>query len=398
MSAAVRPTVAPLELHEGRAINVRTALRRLTAPPTQLAVRGLVRIKTRGWVPASRLFAVGEQSGWSVDEDARHVEAAARRLGYDVAPAAWARFAEKQAVFLTSHFEALTPRWLDSSHQLGVAYMHGRPGTPGMPEFDAAFDALRRRPERFTRVQVTHTEMHELVLEAGVDQTRVFRIPLGVDLEHFTLGGVEEKREARKALGLPDSAFVAGSFQKDGVGWAEGLEPKLVKGPDVLVAALDRLRALAPELAVLLTGPARGYVRRELERLGIPHRHVLARSRDELARAYQALDVYVVASRQEGGPKAALEAMASGVPFVTTRVGQAQELVVHGRNGLLVDVEDAEGLAVCAARVRKDADLTKTLRAGGRPTAEAHALERLDEGWAALLDGFVARRDGAVAR
>jgi glycosyltransferase involved in cell wall biosynthesis len=379
-------------------MNARSALRRVAAPPTRLAQRGLVRVGTRGWAPASRLFAVGEQSGWSVDEDARHVEAAARRLGYDVAPAAWARFAEGQAVFLTSHFEALTPRWLDSSHRLGVAYMHGRPETPGMPEFDAAFDALRRRPERFTRVQVTHTEMHELVLEAGVEPACVFRIPLGIDLEHFTLGGVEEKREARNALGLPDSAFVAGSFQKDGVGWAEGFEPKLVKGPDVLVAALDRLRALAPELAVLLTGPARGYVRRELERLRIPHRHVFARSRDELARAYQALDVYVVASRQEGGPKAALEAMAAGVPFVTTRVGQAQELVVHGRNGLLVDVEDAEGLAVCAARVREDADLTETLRAGGRPTAEAHALERLDEGWAALLDGFVARRDGAVAR
>ena len=368
-----------------------TGLRRLAAPPTRLALRGLVGVRTRGWPPASRLFAVGEQSGWSVDEDAKHVEATGRRLGYDVAPAAWARFAEGQAVFLTSHFEALTARWLHSTHRLGVAYMHGRPGTPGMPEFDAAFDALRRRPERFTRVQVTHGEMHELMLEAGVEPTRIFRIPLGVDLERFPLGDDEAKRQARKALGLPASAFVAGSFQKDGVGWADGLEPKLVKGPDVLVSALDRLRALAPEFAVLLTGPARGYVRRELERLHIPHRHVLARSRDELARAYQALDVYLVASRQEGGPKATFEAMASGVPLVTTRVGQAQELVVHGRNGLLVEVEDAEGLAAWAARVRDDANLTGALRAGGRATAEEYALERLDSSWAALLDGFVAR-------
>jgi glycosyltransferase involved in cell wall biosynthesis len=372
-------------------MSTRAALRRLAVPPTRLALRGLVGVGTRGWAPASRLFAVGEQSGWSVDEDARHVEAAARRLGYDVAPAAWARFAEKQAVFLTSHFQALTARWLDSSHRLGVAYMHGRSGTPGMPEFDTTFDALRRHPERFTRVQVTHSEMHELVLEAGVDPARVFRIPLGVDLERFPLGGAEEKRRSREALGLPASAFVAGSFQKDGVGWAEGLEPKLVKGPDVLVAALERLQALAPELAVLLTGPARGYVRGELDRLGIPHTHLLIRSRDELARAYQALDVYLVASRQEGGPKATFEAMASGVPLVTTRVGQAQELVEHGRNGLLVEVEDAEGLAGWAARVRDDPDLTVALRAAGRVTAEEHALERLDPSWAALLDGFVAR-------
>jgi glycosyltransferase involved in cell wall biosynthesis len=372
-------------------VSTRTALRRLAIPPTRLALRGLVGVGTRGWRPASRLFAVGEQSGWSVDEDARHVEAVARRLGYEVAPSAWARFAQGQAVFLTSHFEALTARWLDSSHRLGVAYMHGRPGTPGMPEFDAAFHALRGHPERFTRIQVTHAEMHELVLEAGVEHVRIFRIPLGVDLEQFPLGDEEAKRQAREALGLPASAFVAGSFQKDGVGWAEGLEPKLVKGPDVLVTALERLHVLAPELVVLLTGPARGYVRRELERLRIPHRHVLARSRAELARAYQALDVYLVASRQEGGPKATFEAMASGVPLVTTRVGQAQELVEHGRNGLLVEVEDSEGLAGGAARVREEAVLTAALRAAGRATAEEHALERLDAKWAALLDGFVAR-------
>jgi glycosyltransferase involved in cell wall biosynthesis len=323
--------------------------------------------------------------------------AAAARLGYPVARSRWARFVGSQSVFLTSHFEALTTRWLESSHRLGVAYMHGRPGTPGMPEFDSAFDALRSRPDRFARVQVTHAEMHDLMLEAGIDPARIFKIPLGIDLEWFALGDAERRRIAREALGLPVSAFVAGSFQKDGVGWDEGLEPKLIKGPDVLVAALDRLRRLAPELVVLLTGPARGYVRRELERLGIPYRHVQARSRDELARAYHTLDVYLVASRQEGGPKAAFEAMAAGVPLVTTRVGQAQELVQHGRTGLLVEVEGAEALAGWAAQVREDADLVALLRAAGRSLAEAHALERLDPRWGALLEGFVAKGDGARA-
>ena len=46
---------------------------------------------------------------------------------------------------------------------------------------------------------------------------------------------------------------MVGSFQKDGVGWAEGLEPKLIKGPDVLVAALELLKAEVPELFVVLT-------------------------------------------------------------------------------------------------------------------------------------------------
>jgi glycosyltransferase involved in cell wall biosynthesis len=364
-------------------------LRTVVTPPARLALRGLVQARTARWPDHSRLFAVGDLGGWSVDEDADHLAATAGRLGYRVGPAEWARFAPRQSVFLTSHFEALSPRWLESSHRLATAYLHGRPGTPGAPEFDEAFDVLRRRHDRLARIQVTHAEMYELVRSAGVPSERVFRIPIGIDLEHFPVGDAESRARARGSLGLPAEAFVIGSFQKDGVGWREGLEPKLVKGPDVLVAALERLRAAAPELHVLLTGPARGYVRRELERLGIPHRHVLADTRSELARAYHSLDVYLVSSRQEGGPKAVLESMATGVPVVTTRVGQAQDLVEHELNGWLVDVEDADSLAHWAARVREGDD--GALRDAARSTAERYAYERLDDGWAALLDGFVGR-------
>ena len=375
-------------------MSVREAARAVAVPPAKLAVRSLVRVRTRGWPEHSRLFALGDRSGWSVEEDAAHLLAAGRRLGYEIGPSSWARFAERQSLFLTSHFEALGPHWTGSSHRLATAYLHGRPGTPGVPEFDACFQALRERPERFSRIQVTHAEMEELVLSAGVEPERVHRIPIGIDLEHFPFGDAEARQRSRQTLGLPTSAFLVGSFQKDGVGWGDGLEPKLVKGPDVFVAVVQRLRERIPELAVLLTGPARGYVLGELARLGIPCMHVVAGSRAELARAYHALDAYVVGSRQEGGPKAALESMAAGVPLVSTRVGQAQELVDDGSNGLLCDVEDVEALAAAALRVADDALLRERLRAGGRTTAERYALERLDPLWEELLDGFVERGRG----
>ena len=374
-------------------MSVGGSLRRLAAPPVRLAQRGVVRARTADWPDNSRLFAVGDLGGWSVDEDAEHVAAASRRLGYRTGAPEWARFAVRQSVFLTSHFDALHSRWLGSTHRLGTAYLHGRPGTPGVPEFDECFEALGRHADRIARVQVTHGEMHELVVSAGVDPERVFRIPIGIDLEHFPLGDAAARASARSELGLPSTAFVAGSFQKDGVGFGEGLAPKLVKGPDLLVAALERLQAEIPELHVLLTGPARGYVRSELEQRSIPYRHVLVRTRGELGRAYCALDVYLVPSRQEGGPKAVLEAMASGVPLVTTRVGQAQEIVSDGRNGLLVDVDDPDALAAAALRVHDDGALGAALRAEGRTTAEGYALERLDQQWGELLDGFVSHGD-----
>jgi glycosyltransferase involved in cell wall biosynthesis len=154
---------------------------------------------------------------------------------------------------------------------------------------------------------------------------------------------------------------------------------------------VSRLRESVPELFVLLTGPARGYVRRELERLAVPYRHVVLSSRDELAASYHAVDVCLVTSRQEGGPKAVLEAMAAGVPVVTTRVGQAAETIDDGRNGLLADVDDVEALVAAALRVHDDAELRAELRARGREAAEANADDRLDPLWAELLEGFVRR-------
>lgn len=355
-------------------------------------LRGYVPARTARWPERTRLFVVGDEIGWSIDDDSARLARRARRLGYEVFPGSWARFARGQAVFHAEHFGALRPRWLDSTHRLGMSYFHGRPGTRGYAEFDQAYAALRGHAERVDRVQVTHGEMEELVLGAGVDPAKVFRIPIGIDIENFPYGDGQARAKVRTDLGLPEVAFVVGSFQKDGVGWGEGLEPKQIKGPDTLVATLERLQARIPDLSVLLTGPARGYVRRELERAGIPYHHANLRSRYQLARAYHALDAYLVTSRQEGGPKSVLESMAAGVPLVTTRVGQAPDLVRDGEDGLLADVDDVDALAHSVQRVHDDAALAARLRTAGRAKAEAYTDELLDPLWARLLEGFVEHR------
>ncbi len=375
---------------------MRTLGRRVVRPFDEAATRAVATARTRAWPPASRLFVVGDRIGWSIDDDAASLTAVACRLGYPVAPARWAQYTGRQAVFLPSHFEALQSHWLATSHRLGLAYLHGRPGTRGFPEFDVAFEALRGDPLRVDRIQVTHSEMHELVLSAGVPSERVFRIPIGVDLDRFPLGDEESRRRARRALDVPESAFVVGSFQKDGVGWGDGLEPKLIKGPDVLVDVLARLHERVPETLALLTGPARGYVRRELAARGVPHRRLLAGTHAELASAYHALDLCLVTSRQEGGPKAVLEAMAAGVPVVSTRAGQAPEVVEHERSGFLAEVDDIDSLVHWALRVHDDSSVPAAFRRTGRETAEQFGFDRLDGLWSSLLDGFVERRaDGS---
>ncbi len=216
-------------------------------------------------------------------------------------------------------------------------------------------------------------------------------IPIGIDVDVFRPADEAARRATRARVGLPESAFVVGSFQKDGVGWGDGMEPKLIKGPDVLLAVAERLATRVPELHVLLTGPARGYVRAGLDRLGIPHRHLLLPDVDAVAELYPAIDVCLVASRDEGGPRAVLESMATRVPIVTTRVGQAGDLVRHGENGWMVEPEDVEGLVEWTAHVAgaADGELDPVLDAA-LAVARGNSYSALQPRWRALLDGFVA--------
>lgn len=370
-------------------MNVGGLARRLAAPVGRPLRRAAVGLRTRDWAPHSRLFLEQEAVEWVLSYEARQLEHTAAALGIELGPSRWGRGIANQSIFHLSQFTLLLHDFRRSGNNLGLAYFHGRPGTPGMPEFDACFDAMRARHGEIDRIQVTNREMEGLVLSTGIVPEKVHRIPIGIDLGEFRPRDDAARVASRARLGLPGSAFVVGSFQKDGVGLGDGLEPKLVKGPDVLVEVLARLHSSVPELVVLLTGLARGYVRTELERREVPCRHTLLAGRDELAHAYHAVDAYVVASRQEGGPKAVLESMATGVALVTTRVGQAPELVQDGVNGFLADVDDVDGLVAALQHVYDDDDLRARVRAAGRPTAEAYADERLDDRWAELLRGFV---------
>jgi len=344
---------------------------------------------THRWPDHTRLFLVGEGVRWSIDHDLVELAAIAARLGVTVAPRRLLPASRHQSVFYGSQFTLLREPWRPSRHRLATAYFHGRPGTPGYPEFDDCFGALSAHHTELARVQVSHSEMHDLVLSSGIDPAKVMRIPIGINTRYFRPQTDQSRAAARSALGLPAEAFVVGSFHKDGVGMGEGTEPKWIKGPDTLLEALDLLHRSVPELHVLLAGPARGFVRTGLERLRIPYRHRVVRRYEHVADLYHALDAYVVPSRQEGGPKGMLEAMAGGVPVVTTRVGQAMDIVRHGENAWMVEPDDAEGLARWLGHVASRPVALDDVRAAALETAAANSYDAQLPLWREFLRGFV---------
>jgi glycosyltransferase involved in cell wall biosynthesis len=340
------------------------------------------------WFPNRCLVAVGDGAGWSLDHDASVLAGIMRQGGYRAIETS--RPWPNQPAFFAWRGSALRhiDRWRSMGVSVCLPYYHGYP-REGDAAFDDTYEQFRRHHAQIARVQVTHPKMRSLLLETGIAPEKVHTILLGVDSAAFLPPSPEQWRTARARLGIPPGAVVIGSFQKDGHGWGDGFEPKMIKGPDVFLDAVTLLKASVPELFVLLSGPARGFVRRGLDTAGIPHAHTMVNSHREVPALFHALDAYIVASRQEGGPKAILESMASGVPIVSTRVGQAPQLIRHGENGWLADVGDAEALARFTGQALDDRDGLLSYRLAARRTAEENDYAAQIPQWSKFFDGLL---------
>jgi glycosyltransferase involved in cell wall biosynthesis len=143
---------------------------------------------------------------------------------------------------------------------------------------------------------------------------------LWVDEEIFFK--IEDKIGLREKWGL--NGYIVGSFQKDTEGKTD--EPKMSKGPDIFVNIMADIQKEHPDLLVVLSGTRRTYIIGELEKRGIPYKYFEMIGLHELNELYNCLDLYIVSSRVEGGPRAIVEAGLAKTPIISTDVGIASEL------------------------------------------------------------------------
>lgn len=215
------------------------------------------------------------------------------------------------------------------------------------------------------------------LIRFGVDVRKIYVIPIGIDRTiYFPESSVQEREKHREQIGVKKGQIVIGSFQKDGNGWDEGLEPKLIKGPDIFCDVVEKL-ALEYDIFVLLSGPARGYVKGRLQKANIPYYHVYMENANDIAKLYRMIDIYLVTSREEGGPKAILESMASGIPIISTKVGQALDIIENGDNGFLVDIGDVDAIVHTFGCVVNSEDLRKKIVSKGLSTAEKYDMSKI---------------------
>ncbi len=177
----------------------------------------------------------------------------------------------------------------------------------------------------------------------------------GVDVERFHR--TTAASSVRRLLGSPDSVLV---------GTAGRFFP--VKRYDDLLRVAAQVCPIHPQVRFVMLGdgPERSRLERTAQELGVSDRVFFAGWQTDLSTWLSALDVFVLTSNSEGLPLGALEAMATGLPVVTTPVGDLPEVVADGRSGFLVPVGNVKAMAQAITRLVDDDSLRCRMGAQAR--------------------------------
>ncbi|MDQ0577123.1 glycosyltransferase family 4 protein [Agromyces albus] len=246
--------------------------------------------------------------------------------------------------------------------------------------FTALRDRIRYRGRTHRAVvALTTTEAELLRSTYGRVHAPIHVIPNGVDIERFRPPDAAERVQARSKLGIDDertiALFIGHEFERKG-----------------LPIAIESLRT-APDVLLLVVGGSPDMIRRaraQARQAGVGERvHFAGSQRDPIPFIW-ASDVLVLPSAYEANALVVLEALACGLPVVSTRVGFAPDILVDGDNGFIVERNAASVGTRLAELASQPLD---EWRHRTRRTAEQYAWPQIARRYLALIESL--RRDSA---
>lgn len=206
---------------------------------------------------------------------------------------------------------------------------------------------------RFDKAVGVSDEIAARLRDCGVAPSRVEKIGNGIDIELFQ----NTRPTLAEEIGKKDRVLV---------GMVSRLLPE--KGVEYFVRAAKQVLDSYPQALFVLVGdgphgPALKALSREL---GIEDRMIFAGQRRDMPGIFASLDVFALPSLNEGMPLVILEAMASGLPVVATRIAGIPEVVLHQETGLLIEPGDTVALRDSILRLIADRELRMKLGVNGR--------------------------------
>jgi glycosyltransferase involved in cell wall biosynthesis len=204
-------------------------------------------------------------------------------------------------------------------------------------EFPLRRNFLSRR--KYTRgvdaIIAISESVRDVLIQGGIDASRITVIPSGIDFSPFR--DVADKDFLRRELGFVYSDFL--------VGIVAYLEDS--KGHKYLIEAARIIKERTPKIKFVIIG--KGSLElplvRQAKDLHVDDLVFFLGFREDVPRILASLDCFVLTSEAEGLGSSILDAMASRLPVVATRVGGIPEIVQHGETGLLVSPRKPDVLA-----------------------------------------------------
>jgi glycosyltransferase involved in cell wall biosynthesis len=220
----------------------------------------------------------------------------------------------------------------------------------------------------------------QLARDNGVPLDHMTSIPTGIDLARFVPG---DAAAARARLGLPP---------RHTLGIVATLRDW--KGHEYLFEAIDRDRDAWAEWNVVVVGdgPYRARLDARIAALDLTGKVRFAGQQEDVVPWLQAQDLFALPSYgEEGVPQAIMQAMACGVPVVSTTVGAITEAVDAGVTGFIVPPRDTQALAVALSTLRDDATLRARFGAAARERAArdfgiGRMLDRMEAVFRAVME------------
>jgi len=248
--------------------------------------------------------------------------------------------------------------------------------------FTAARDRIRYRGRTHRAiVALTSQEAALLVKIYGRVRAPIHVITNGVDIDRFRPGDAAGRARVRGERDIPEDAtvalFIGHEFERKG-----------------LVIAIEAL-ALAPSVVLLVVGGTTEMIRKaraHAERAGVAERVVFAGEQPDPVPYLHAADVLVLPSAYEANALVVLEALACGLPVVSTPVGFAPDLVVDGETGFIVERSAA---SVGARLAELAGQPLGAWRERSRQTAEQHAWREVGRRYLELVHALEVRPDGS---
>lgn len=157
---------------------------------------------------------------------------------------------------------------------------------------------------------------------------------------------------------------------------------------DLLIDAFNQINEKYPEYSLVIFGEGelRDSLEAQCEKLKLTEKVYMPGTNPQAVRLVNRTGVFVLSSDLEGMPNALMEAMAMGVPCVSTRCDMGpEELIRDGENGLLVDTGSSAQIADAVMRIIKNPELADKLSRNGRKMIETHSIDKICRTWLEFL-------------